>query len=139
GGPHVKVFSGADGSLLRSFFAFDAAFRGGVRVAAGDVNDDGVADIVTGAGPGGGPHVIVFSGADGSVLKGFMAYDPAFRGGVFVAAGDVNGDGKADIVTGAGAGGSPHVLAFSGADNAVLHSFLAYDQHFAGGVRVAVR
>jgi ELWxxDGT repeat protein len=138
GGPHVKVFSGADGTLLASFMAYSTAFTGGVRVAAGDVNGDGFADVVTGAGPGGGPHVEVFSGKDGTLLRSFMAYAPTFAGGVYVAAGDVNGDGKADIITGAGQGGGPHVEAFSGADGTLLQSFLAFPAAFTGGVRVAV-
>src|SRR5262249_59785610 len=101
-----------NGALVFSFFAYDVNFTGGVFVAAGDVNGDGRADIITGAGASGGPHVKVFSGADLSLLHSFMAYDPAFRGGVRVAAGDVTGDGRADIITGAGAGGGPHVHAF---------------------------
>jgi hypothetical protein len=137
GGPHVKVFSGQDGSLIRSFFAYDPNFAGGVWVAAGDMNGDGRDDIITGAGPGGGPHVEVFSGADNSVLGSWFAYDPNFHGGIFVGVGDVNGDGHADIITGAGAGGGPHVVVFSGADGSVLQSFMAYDPRFAGGVRVA--
>lgn len=136
-GPHVKVFSGATGAELRSFFAFDPGFTGGVFVAAGDVDGDGHADIVTGAGSGGGPHVKVFSGATGEELHQFFAYDPAFTGGVRVAAGDVNGDGYADVVTGAGAGGGPHVKVFSLATDAVSHSFFAYDPAFQGGVMVA--
>src|SRR5262249_8912602 len=101
-GPQVRVFN-ADGSPRFEFLAYDAGFTGGVRVATGDVNGDAVDDIVTAAGPGGGAHVKVFSGRDGSLLKSFFAYDPQFRGGVFVAAADFTGDGMADIVTGAGA------------------------------------
>jgi hypothetical protein len=137
GGPHVKVFSGADLSLLASFFAYDPFFTGGVYVAAGDVNGDGRADIITGAGAGDGPLVNVFSGADLSVLASFNAYTPAHQGGVFVAAGDVNGDGRADIITGAGPGGGPHVRVFSGVDLSDLASFFAYDTGFTGGVSVA--
>ena len=137
GGPHVKVFSGADFSELASFYAYDPAFLGGVHVAAGDVNGDGRADIITGAGQGGGPHVRVFSGADLSDLASFYAYDPLFPGGVNVAAGDVNGDGLADIITGAGPSGGPHVRVFSGADLSDLASFYAYDPIFEGGVSVA--
>jgi hypothetical protein len=136
-GPQVKVFSGADGSVLESFFAFDQSFTGGVSVAVGDVNGDGVADIITSAGPGGGPHINVFSGVDLSVLESFFAFDPGFNGGVFVAAGDVNGDGNSDIITAAGPGGGPHVKVFSGADLAVLQSFDAFSAGFTGGVRVA--
>jgi cyclophilin family peptidyl-prolyl cis-trans isomerase len=137
GGPQVKVFSGTDGSLLETFMAYDPAFTGGVRVAVGDVNGDGRADIITAAGPGGGAHVKVFSGKDGSLLESFLAYDPTFTGGAFVAAGDINGDGKADIITGAGAGGGPHVKVFDGATGQDLLSFFAYDPGFTGGVTVA--
>ena len=82
------------------------AFTGGVFVAAGDVNGDGCADIVTGAGAGGGPHVRVFDGRTGTETHGFFAFAPAFTGGVRVAAGDVNGDGHAEIIIGAGPGGA---------------------------------
>jgi hypothetical protein len=137
GGPHVRVFSGVDGSELFGLFAYQPNFGGGVSVAIGDVNGDGSADIITGAGAGGGPHVRVFSGANRAELFGFFAYAGGFGGGVFVAAGDVNGDGRADIYTGAGAGGGPHVRVFSGMNLAELHSFFAYNPDFSGGVRVA--
>ena len=137
GGPHVRIWSGADFSELGGFFAYDPAFPGGVNVAAGDVNGDGLADIITGAGPGGGPHVRIWSGADFSELGGFFAYNPAFPGGVKVAAADVNGDGLADIITGAGPGGGPHVRIWSGADFSELGGFFAYDPAFPGGVNVA--
>lgn len=59
--------------------------------------DDGRVDIITAPGTGGGPHVVIF------------AYDPEFRGGVYVATGDVTGDGIPDLVVAAGPGGGPHV------------------------------
>jgi hypothetical protein len=136
GGPHIKVFSGVNGGLIENFFAYNAAFTGGVFVAAGDVNGDGHADIITGAGAGGGPLVKVFSGSDGTVLAGFFAYPASFTGGVRVAAGDINNDGHADIITGAGRGGGPHVKVFSGANFTPLASFFAYNPGFTGGVFV---
>ena len=139
GGPHVKVFNGKNLALMQSFFAFDAQFQGGVYVAAGDVNGDGKADIIVGAGQGGGPQVKVFSGLDQSLLFSFFAYAPTFTGGVTVAAADLNGDGKADIVTGAASAGPPHVKVFSGADLTELSSFFAFDANFSGGVFVAAR
>src|SRR5262249_13729960 len=112
GGSHVKVFDPITGAATKSFFAYPG-FTGGVRVAAGDVNGDGVADIITGAGPGGGPHVKVFDGVSGTEIHSFYAYEAAFSGGVFVASADINGDGFADIITGADAGGGPHVKVFA--------------------------
>jgi len=137
GGPHVRVWNGTDLTEVGGFFAYDPAFPGGVFVAAGDVNGDGRADIITGAGAGGGPHVRVWDGATFAELGGFFAYDPAFPGGVTVAAADVNGDGRADIITGAGPGGGPHVRVWSGATFAELGGFFAYDPAFPGGVNVA--
>lgn len=137
GGPHVKVFDGVTLAELRSFFAYDPAFTGGVWVAAGDIDGDGDVDIVTGAGAGGGPHVKAFDFATLAEVRSFFAYDPAFAGGVHVATGDVDNDGIDDIITGAGAGGGPHVKAFSGVDASEIRSFFAYDPAFAGGVFVA--
>ena len=87
-------------------------------MAVGDVNGDGVPDIITGAGPGTLPEIKVFDGRTGTLLRDFFAgfaFNPLFTGGVFVAAGDVNGDGFADIIVGADAGGLPEVKVFSGA------------------------
>ncbi len=173
GGPAVKVIDGtklgmvqangqiSDSALLGSFFAFAPGFGGGSTVAAGDVNGDGKADVVIGAGPGGGPRVIVVDGtkvnqtqgtgeiASSALLASFFAYAPGFTGGVFVAAGDVNADGKADVITGAGAGAmGPVVRILDGtkltqlqangeiADASSLGDFYAYASSFTGGVRV---
>jgi ELWxxDGT repeat protein len=132
----VNAYDAATGSLKYHFVAYPG-FSGGVRVAVGDVTGDGVDDIVTAPGPGGGPHVKVYDGATGQVARQFYAYDPRFTAGVFVAVGDVNQDGFADIITGAGAGGGPHVRVFSGKDGSLLTQFYAYDPRFAGGVTVA--
>jgi hypothetical protein len=136
GGPHIKVFSGVDNTSLGSFFAYDPGFTGGVRVAVGDVNGDGFADIITGTATV-ATQVKVFSGQTWNEIGAFFAYSPSFQGGVFVAAGDVNGDGKADVITGAGPGAGPHVKVFSGATLGEIKSFFAYDVSFSGGVRVA--
>ncbi len=100
--------------MTNEFFAFAASFRGGVRVAAADVTSDGRADVIAAAGPGGGPHVRVFDviqpGTSAPVpthkiVDEFFAYDASFRGGVYVAAGELDGNRQfADVVTGPGSG-----------------------------------
>jgi cyclophilin family peptidyl-prolyl cis-trans isomerase len=136
GGPHVKVFD-LTGNLLRSFFAYDPGLTSGVNVAAGDVNGDGIDDIITAPATNAPANVKVFDGATGNLISSFFAYDAVFTGGASVAAADVNGDGRAEIVTGAGEGGGPHVKVFNGLTGEVLNSFFAYDAGFTGGVRVA--
>src|SRR5262245_36552264 len=154
----VNVYD-ENAALIGTIMPYMAMFTGGVNVALGDVTGDGVPDIVTGAGPSGGPHVKVFDGAGflGGVtqeLISFMAYDINFTGGVYVACGDIDdpageepipfpdADTRAEIVTGAGAGGGPHVEAFKfnpdGTNQRTILSFNAYDQSFKGGVRVAL-
>jgi hypothetical protein len=151
GGPHVRTFAVANGTAtpisgpLGSFFAYAPTFTGGVRVATADLNRDGTDEIVTGAGPGGGPHVEAFK-ADGSRMVSFYAYDPHFTGGVYVAAGVVtNTSTNRDIVTGAGPGGAPTVKVFeidpTTGKQSLIASFFAGDPRYPdskGGVRVAV-
>jgi glucose/arabinose dehydrogenase len=137
GGPNVRVFSGTNYQMIQSFYAYDSSFRGGVYVAAADLNGDGFADIITGPDRGGGPQVKVFNGADGWLIRSFDAYDPSFTGGVSVAAGDVNGDGVPDIVVGAGRGGEPQAEVFSGTDGSLLHTYDPYGPSFRDGVYVA--
>jgi hypothetical protein len=147
GGPHVRVLRYTPGTAgnvtpLLDFFAYDPGFRGGIRVAAGDVDGSGRASIILGAGAGGGPHVRALKYAGGGSLvevASFMVYDLGFLAGIFVAAGDVNGDGKADIITGVGPGGGPHVRAVTLGPGGVpveLASFFAYDPGARSGMRV---
>jgi len=122
---HVKVFSGsnlfnAQGKIsatpapIQSFLAFDTSFRGGISVAGGDTDGDGKADIVVGTLANSPPHVKIFSGANGAELQSFYALNPGYTGGVSVAAGDIDGDGKAEVIVGASTGATSQVRVFSG-------------------------
>jgi hypothetical protein len=137
GGPEVRVYNGNSTQLLLDFMAFNPAFSGGIYVASADINGDGYSDIIVGADAGGGPGVRVFSGKDGSLLRDFFAFNPAFAGGVRVAASDINRDRVPDIIVGAGLGGGPQVSVFSGVDGSLITSFFAFNPQFAGGVYVA--
>ncbi|MBN9520569.1 hypothetical protein J0H58_18950, partial [bacterium] len=156
GGPRVVVFDGATVGgtaapvTLDDFLAIDDAnFRGGVRLALGDISGDGVADLLVGAGYGGGPRVVAFDGA--SLARGqqvklfpdFFAFEGALRNGAFVAVGDVNGDGRGDLLFGAGPGGGPRVRALDGrgamrGEETELASFFAGDASGREGVEPGV-
>jgi FG-GAP-like repeat len=138
GGPAIAILNSQTGEVMEAFFAFDQAFTGGVFVAVQDVNNDGILDIIASAGPGGGPEVRIFNGANLTVLRSFFAYAEDFTGGVSVASIDFNNDGILDLVTGAGPGGAPHVKVYDGATNAIISQWYAYPASFTGGVFVAV-
>jgi FG-GAP-like repeat len=77
----------------------------GGAVAFGDVNGDGIPDIVVGAD--GGDYVRVFDGPEpGKLLYQFNGV-PGSAFGSALATGDINGDGKADVVVGAFAWDGP--------------------------------
>jgi hypothetical protein len=117
--------------------AYDVNFTGGVYVACGNIDGDLVADIITGAGPSGGPHVKVFRGVNLDVFDEFYAYEPNFIGGVTVATGNFTGDFIDEIITGPASIGGPHVKVFNGIGHTLLQQFFAYDANFTGGVFVA--
>ena len=159
GGPRVVVFDGATiggtatPATLADFLAIDDShFRGGVRLALGDIGGDGTADLLVGAGFGGGPRVAVYNGA--TILSGitrlfndFFVFEQTLRNGVYVTGGDLDGDGFADLIFGGGPGGGPRVLALSGtgllagqgAGSPVLANFFAGDDRNRGGVRVVAK
>jgi len=143
-GPDIRIwdFTNPDlsVSMIGEFLAYDFRYFGGVFVSTGDVNGDGLPDIVTGTNGNGGPEVKAFSGRTvlnnpmPTIISDFFAYDPAFNGGARVAVVDFVGDGKADIVTGAGPGGTPDVRVLDGLTAQRLDEFLAYNVNFSGGV-----
>lgn len=158
GGPHVRIFSDVDRDGFVSDNAIDnvfpyGGFSGGVRLAVGDIDNDGREDLITAPGPGGGPEITVFRDIDGDgrvsdqgAFDRFNAYDPGFRGGVYLAAGPISGAGSNgdELITSPGPGGGPHVKIFSDLDNdgrasddALFDQFFPYPANFFGGVRLA--
>src|SRR5439155_22794591 len=85
-----------------------------LRTTIADVNGDGTADTVLVTGPGTPIRLAVINGTDNTVLV--AAFDPFggdFSGGGFVAAADLDHDGKAEFVVTPDKGGGPRVSIFS--------------------------
>lgn len=130
----IKLFDN-NGTFIRDISTYGDGFTGGVDVASGDVDGDGKDEIITAAGVGGGPHIKVLR-SDGTLVSEFMAYAQNFHGGVHVASADIDGDGKAEIITSPAAGGGPHVKVFDQTGKLKLQ-LMAYASNFTGGVDVA--
>lgn len=147
GGPRVRIFQfDFLGALVQlpSFFAYNPNFTGGVDVAVGDVDGDEIKDIITGAGPGGGPHVKTFkvdSLGHVTTFSSFFAYTSGFSGGVHVASRNIDDDVSDELITGAGPGGGPHVIVRNigptGTIESTSASFFGLNSLFRGGVYVS--
>lgn len=138
GGPMVQVWE-ADGTLVSQFFVYDQNIHTGIKVTAGDLNKDGKAEIITGTEYGGGPHVRVFdANGNAQFTPGFFAFDQSFRGGVDVAVGDFNGDGRNEIAASAGPSGAPHVRIFNKKGNWIGTEFRPFASDNKGGVALEV-
>jgi len=135
--PVVSLRDVQTGAVSHSFLAYEATFRGGVQVAVADMNGDSVLDIITAAGPGGGPVVKAFSGSDGRELFSLFAFEPDFTGGVSIAVADLDHDGVQELIIGAGPGGGPRVRILEPFSGVVRQDFYAFEESFRGGVQVA--
>jgi hypothetical protein len=136
----VYVYSGADRALLHTLTGQVAGETFGWSVAdAGDVDGDGVPDIVVG-GPSAGMGVVrVFSGANGSLLYSLGGPGAGSNFGFIVAGiGDVDGDGRSDLLIGApdASTGRGEVRIVSGMTGATIRSHAgtnAGDRYGYGG------
>jgi hypothetical protein len=134
GGPHIKVFS-LSGVVSNEFMADSPSDLRGIRLSTGDIDGDGVDEIVTTKASGTLQSVKIFT-ASGALVNNFPVYS-GFDGSVDVAVGDVDGDGTDEIVTAPGKGGGPHIIVFS-SSGSISKEFMAYETTFRGGVSISV-
>ncbi len=139
----VTVLDEESGAVLSQFAPYGNTFRGGVRVATGDLTGDGVDEIVTAPGWSIVAEVRVYT-QNGGLLTSFRPYGSSFKGGVQVAVGDVDGDGWNDIIT-VPSWGRAEVKVFLNSGDGTptfdvsppYRDFLAFPPSFIGGAVVA--
>ena len=158
GSPHIKVFTinhdlvtgdySVNPQPIAQFYAFNQpTFKGGVYIAAGDTNNDGLDDIIVGAGATGGPRVEVYAGTatgvnTASPLNNFYAYTPKFKGGVVVTAGQRNSNAGEEVIVAPASNGGYNIRSYDvnglGSSPKLVDDFFAFnDLKSRGGLSIA--
>ena len=136
GGSHIKIFS-PDGKVVSQFFAFDPSIVGGFKIAVADAYSSlgQTNQIIVASGQGQIPYIHIFD-YQGNLNSEFFAYNVNFKGGINVAAADLDNDGQAEIIAGAGPGGGPHLMLYKN-DGSLLKAFYTDKKTLTQGVNVA--
>lgn len=137
--PKVRVFNSAKVQIA-GFYAVASSAKYGVDVDVGDVDGDGRNEIVAGYRTLSSPKIAIFRiNTDSADLKFTKVNEfTAFEGNTSprVALGDINGDGRKEIIASKGRGSSAAVRTFDGDGNTLRTAFVV-DRSFRGGLDIA--
>lgn len=146
GGPQVRIFDKKGNSTGINFYAFKKKYKKGVSLAACNLDGGGKKEIVVGKALEDRSKIRIYrikKNKEAKLLASFRAYSKDFAGGVNITCGDINGNGRDEIITGPGPGGRAHIRTFKfkpgkRSVKALNLSFFAFDEKFKGGATVGI-
>ena len=138
----VRVIDALDGGFELFSFVPYPGWKGSVRVATGDINGDGIQEIITAPGRNRVGEIRVFDSTTGVELTAYrkLPFGPAYRGGVEVAVGNLNTDIYGDIIAGMSTGAGMvrgFLVNAGGVDPAPYKSFRGFPAPYTGGVKLS--
>jgi hypothetical protein len=133
----VNVVDATGGTTLAIFAPFGDNSEVGVRVAAGDINGDGKAEIL--GVPVGSTRISAYApSGSGGAFRSFSSFGPEAANGISIAAGDLLGDARAEVVAAAATSSGAQVKIIDAATGATVASFAPYGPYGASSVEVAL-
>ncbi|MDP3970503.1 MAG: VCBS repeat domain-containing M23 family metallopeptidase [bacterium] len=132
----VKAFK-RNGELIWEITPFNGEITSGLDVATGDINNDGIDEAIVGTRSGAKTRIATIKGDGSRVIKRFKPFKEKFKGGANVTAGDINGDGKAEIVVGSESQRVGRVRVFTGRGEKTGISIYPFGTEFKGSVDVS--
>jgi hypothetical protein len=130
-GAFFRAFDQSGNQTRNAFFNYDSRYPGGAQIISADIDNDKVNETLVNSNG----TITIYRGK--SVLKTFKPFNGLFKGDISLAIADLNGNGRKQLVIGAGRGGGPQVRIFSTDGRLLSGGFFAYDRNFRGGVNVA--
>lgn len=135
GGPHVEVYDG-EGVKESSFLAYDHSFRGGVDVAVGDINADGIPEIVTASGYESPGHIRAFTSTGHPLNVSFFPFGEKADAGASLAVGDVDSINRGDEIISVPLGAASPTIVVSNNRGTELANFSAFPAAINRGLNV---
>ncbi|MFA5995844.1 MAG: putative glycoside hydrolase [Patescibacteria group bacterium] len=133
----VKLFSLKGKPLNKGSYPFGNSFSGGINVAIGNVQrKTKAAEIIVAPASNYAPEVRILTKKMKLLSKKIMAYNASMRSGISVAAGDVDNNGKVEIITVPGTGGVPYVKVFNSRGKLLRPGYYAFSKSDRSGSKV---
>lgn len=107
-GGKVIMYNYFGGFMQRGWYPFGEKYQNGFSVAIAHLEGPNqVGQAIFGTGKGVPAQVLIYDNRLSKLQRSFYPYGQSFTGGIYVAAGDVNYDGKEEIIVGPESGNQP--------------------------------
>ena len=133
---HLRVFDLNGNPLSWNVFPFEKAYTGGGKIAVGDTDADGQKEIIVVPAGARLPEVFIFKYGKNAPVKKYQVFQPGFRGGLSVTSGDIDYDGKDEVIVATASRGG-NVAVYGGDGKFWGLSIFPFGQAYKGGLSVA--